>query len=164
MVIDNIDVKYCAPVLVQPIHHLSLISLPLDWKTHMISPVYESGKISAQMVDNSRHWPPCCSFHSIIQFQYRQWDTYWYNSYSKRLSLRLFKLAVAAYTNNQQELEHCVWWSFNNDYRFTYHELYMHRINLYIIHWLSQITFHAYCCSARRLYPDYKSSSWDVHE
>ena len=75
MVIDNIDVKYCAPVLVQPIHHLSLISLPLDWKTHMISPVYEfgvygyaghqkvpktgglkdAGYICTQMVDNSRH-------------------------------------------------------------------------------------------------------------
>ena len=49
IVIDKIDMKYCAPVLIQPTHHLSLIYQPLlpDWKTHMISPVYESGKISA---------------------------------------------------------------------------------------------------------------------
>jgi len=52
MGIDNIHLKFSAPVLFQPIHHLFLKSLfyqslTLDWKTCIISPVSKSGNKSA---------------------------------------------------------------------------------------------------------------------
>jgi len=58
MAIDPKILKFRAPVLVQPIYHLFLLSLihqslPLDQKIHIISPVYKSGNKSA--VNNNYH-------------------------------------------------------------------------------------------------------------
>ena len=62
--------KYCASVLVQPIHHLFLLtlahqSLPQDWKTHIISLVFKSGNKSA--VNNYRPISLLCIMSKVLE-------------------------------------------------------------------------------------------------
>ena len=71
--IDNINpkiLKYCAPALFLPIHHLFSLTLvyqllPQDWKTHIITPVHKSGNKSA--VNNYQPISLLCVISKVLE-------------------------------------------------------------------------------------------------
>ena len=62
--------KFCAPALYQPLHHLfsltlSNSTLPREWFTYYIIPIYKSGEKS--MVNNYRPISLLCSVSTILE-------------------------------------------------------------------------------------------------